>query len=209
MRNQPKRMKRRKVSNDRGTYAMLSFIVLVAITAVCVRVAYMADEPQQISEEYRMYLEGQEPSPPQTWEELSEALADEIPEDAEAPYEAERIEEALLAKGTKIEDVTVSHYCICKRCCGKDESHPDYGITASGRAAAPGTSVAVDPNMIPLGSDVLVDYGDGEIHYYRADDTGGAIKGARIDLCVEDHETALALGLRKATVWYIEGEDND
>lgn len=112
--------------------------------------------------------------------------------------ENERIEAALLENAVKLENVTVSHYCTCVRCCGKDN-----GITASGRIATPGVSVAVDPSVIPLGSDVLVDYGDGEIHYYRADDTGGAVKGSHIDLCMESHEAALQAGIRTATVYWV------
>lgn len=102
----------------------------------------------------------------------------------------------------QIENATLTHYCICEQCCGKDESHPAYGITASGRAAEPYVSVAVDPFIIELGSTVYVDYGDGEIHEYRADDTGSNVNGARIDLCVSSHEEALELGIRTVRVWY-------
>lgn len=118
----------------------------------------------------------------------------------EEPEEAEneRIEAALLARAHAIEDVTVTHYDCCVECCGKDD-----GITASGVLATPGVTVAVDPSVIPLGSDVLVDYGDGEIHYYRADDTGGAVKGNHIDLCVATHEEALQLGRQTATVYWV------
>lgn len=124
---------------------------------------------------------------------------------AEGQEEAENelIEAALLAKATKIENVTVTHYCICEKCCGKSQDHPAYGITASGRRATPGVSVGVDPDVIPLGADVLVDYGDGEIHYYRADDTGIGISGNHIDLCVGSHQEALELGVRSATVWWV------
>lgn len=115
--------------------------------------------------------------------------------------ENERIEAALLENAVKLENVTVSHYCTCVMCCGKDN-----GITASGRIATPGVSVAVDPSVIPLGSDVLVDYGDGEIHYMRADDVGGAIKGAHIDVCVKDHQTAISEGVKTATVYWISPE---
>lgn len=121
----------------------------------------------------------------------------------EEPEEAEneRIEAALLARAHAIEDVTVTHYDCCVECCGKDD-----GITASGVRATPGVTVAVDPNVIPLGSDVLVDYGDGEIEYYRADDVGGAVKGNHIDLCVGSHEEALQLGRRTATVYWVSNE---
>lgn len=113
--------------------------------------------------------------------------------------ENEKIEAALLARAHVIKDCVVSHYDCCVACCGKDD-----GITASGVRATPGVTVAVDPAVIPLGSDVLVDYGDGEIHYMRADDVGGAVQGSHIDLCVESHELANQLGMRTATVYWVE-----
>ena len=115
--------------------------------------------------------------------------------------ENDLIEAALLDKAHVIKECTVTHYDCCVACCGKDD-----GITASGVKSTPGVTVAVDPDVIPLGSDVLVDYGDGEIHYYRADDVGAAIKGNRIDLCVESHEEALMLGRRTATVYCVEAD---
>lgn len=120
---------------------------------------------------------------------------EEIQEDFENYY----IEQALLAKANKIENVKVSHYCCCVKCCGKDD-----GITYSGVKATPGVTVAVDTSIIPLGSDVLVDYGDGIINYYRADDTGSAIKGNKLDLCVSSHQEAINLGVRTATVYWVE-----
>ena len=125
-------------------------------------------------------------------------------EAAVGPEEAENelIEAALLARAHVIEGVTVTHYDCCVQCCGKDD-----GITASGVRATPGVTVAVDPAVIPLGSDVLVDYGDGETHYYRADDVGGAVKGNHIDLCVATHEEALQLGRRTATVYWVAPEE--
>lgn len=102
-----------------------------------------------------------------------------------------------------LEDVTITHYDICVRCCGKVD-----GITASGVRATPYTTVAVDPSVIPLGADVLVDYGDGAgLRRYRAEDTGGAIKGNRIDLCVSSHVEAQQLGRRTATVYWVAREE--
>jgi 3D (Asp-Asp-Asp) domain-containing protein len=51
-----------------------------------------------------------------------------------------------------------------------------------------------------------VDYGDGEIQYYRADDTGYGVDGNAIDLCVATHEEALELGRRIATVYFVPPE---
>lgn len=119
-------------------------------------------------------------------------------------YENEKIEAALLARSHILKNVTVTHYCPCKKCCGKDPDHPAYGVTASGRKLNPGVSVGVDPSVIPLGSTVIADYGDGELHYYVADDTGSGVDGKHIDLAVTDHQTALNLGVRKATVYWCE-----
>ena len=122
---------------------------------------------------------------------------EEVQEDFENYY----ILNALLAKANKIEDVKVTHYCCCVKCCGKDD-----GITYSGVKATPGVTVAVDTSIIQLGSDVLVDYGDGIINYYRADDTGSAIKGNKLDLCVSSHQEAINLGVRTATVYWVEAD---
>ncbi len=135
------------------------------------------------------------------------AVMPEISMEALEDFENKRIKAALLERAVRLEDVTVTHYCICRKCCGKSPDHPAYGITASGRRAAPGVSVAVDPDVIPLGSDVLVDYGDGELHDYRADDTGSGVKGLHLDLCVESHQAVLTLGVRTATIYYIVPEE--
>lgn len=126
---------------------------------------------------------------------------DDTPATAPETAENELIEAALLARAVMIEECTVTHYDVCEVCCGKTD-----GITATGVQAAPYITVAVDPAVIPLGSDVLVDYGDGELHYYRADDTGAAVRGNRIDLCVESHAEAVALGRKTATVYWVEQE---
>jgi 3D (Asp-Asp-Asp) domain-containing protein len=123
-------------------------------------------------------------------------IAEEIKED----FENQKIEEALLARATRLDNVIVTHYCseLRPHICGTGD-----GITASGRQVTPYVSVAVDPTVIPMGSDVLVDYGDGEIHYYRADDTGAWVNGKHLDLAVESHDEALQLGIKTATVYWV------
>ena len=113
------------------------------------------------------------------------------------------IEEALLAAATRIDRCEITYYCSERRphICGTGD-----GITASGTEVVPGVTCAVDPRVIPLGADVLVDFGDGELHYYRAADTGGAIKKDHIDLCVATHKEALQLGRKTATVYWVAQE---
>ena len=101
-----------------------------------------------------------------------------------------------------LEGVTITHYDVCSKCCGKTD-----GITASGAHATPYSTVAVDPSVIPLGAELLVDYGDGAgLRRYRAEDTGAAVKGDHIDLCVGSHAEALQLGVKTATVYWMEVE---
>lgn len=106
-----------------------------------------------------------------------------------------------------MEDVLLTHYCICEKCCGKNPDHPAYGITASGRTAEPYISVAVDPDVIPIGSTVWIAFSDGGRIQCRADDTGSAINGARIDLCVSSHTEAIEHGIDTVTVYWEVNED--
>ncbi len=56
--------------------------------------------------------------------------------------------------------------------------------------------IAVDPNVIPLGSKVWVE-GYGEA---IAGDTGGAIKGNKIDVFIPSKEEALKWGIKKVKI---------
>ncbi len=61
-----------------------------------------------------------------------------------------------------------------------------YSVSAMGNPLRHGI-VAIDPSIVPLGSKVYVEAADGSWSYgvASAEDTGGAIKGNRIDLCFE------------------------
>ena len=135
-----------------------------------------------------------------------------LPGDDTPAQEPLRLDQAHVLKDVTyycvLDSVSVTYYCTCQRCCGKAPDHPAYGITASGTRATPYRTVAVDPSVIPLGADVLVDYGDGAgLRRYRAEDTGGAVKGNHIDLCVGNHAEALQLGRRTATVYWVDPEE--
>ena len=114
--------------------------------------------------------------------------------------ENELIEAALLARSHRLEDVTITFYCCEERphICGTGT-----GITASGRRVTPYVSCAVDPDIIPLGSTIMIEY-NGEMVYLRADDTGPAVKGDHIDIAVQDHQEALSLGTKTADIWWCE-----
>lgn len=100
-----------------------------------------------------------------------------------------------------LRNCTITYYCCERRphICGGGT-----GKTATGTDVMAGRSAAVDPNVIPLGAEIFVDYGDGVLHSYIAEDTGSAVLGGHIDLAVQTHEEALELGVREATVWWTE-----
>jgi 3D (Asp-Asp-Asp) domain-containing protein len=91
---------------------------------------------------------------------------------------------------TKTMLVDATAYCSCTKCCGKSD-----GITASGVKAKANHTIAVDKRIIPLGTVVLI---NGK--QYVAEDTGGAIKGNRIDIYFDSHEQALKWGRQQIEI---------
>ena len=65
--------------------------------------------------------------------------------------------------------------------------------------------IAVDPRVIPLGTQLYIEAVDGSwtYGYAVAGDTGGAIKGARIDLFYDSHAQAISFGRRAARVYIL------
>ena len=89
-------------------------------------------------------------------------------------------------------------------------THPSenggYTVSAMGNTLGHGI-VAVDPSVIPLGSKVYVEAADGSWVYgvASAEDTGGAIKGNRIDLCYEGSVSEVNnFGIRSCVVYILE-----
>ena len=83
--------------------------------------------------------------------------------------------------------------------CGKSD-----GITASGAMFEVGV-VAVDPRVIPLGTKLYIESVDGKYvyGYCTALDTGGAIKGNKVDLAMNTKSECFQFGRRKVTVYIL------
>ena len=66
--------------------------------------------------------------------------------------------------------------------------------------------IAVDPNVIPLGTRLYVEAADGSwtYGYCVAGDTGGAIKGNKIDLFFDTAAEVKKFGVRNARVYILE-----
>lgn len=72
--------------------------------------------------------------------------------------------------------------------------------TKSGTIPTAGRTVSVDPDVIPLGTAIIIDG-----HEYIAEDTGNAVKGNTLDIYFDSHEAAVEYGVQKKTI-YIKGE---
>lgn len=83
-------------------------------------------------------------------------------------------------------------YCKCEKCCGIWTDSP----TKSGTIPQEGRTIAVDPDVIPLGTQVLI---DGQT--YTAEDTGSAVKGNVIDIYFNDHEETEKYGRQEKNIW--------
>lgn len=77
----------------------------------------------------------------------------------------------------------------------------DSSKTATGTTPTAGRTCAVDPKVIPYGSEVIING-----HTYIAEDCGGAVKGNRIDILFATHQEALNFGVQYADVSYVTKE---
>ena len=120
-------------------------------------------------------------------------MANDYALEAKARREQAEAYEALGAY-RYIGECTITAYCPCAECCGRLAD----GTTATGLPAGPGI-VAVDPDVIPLGSTVIIDG-----MKYLAADTGSGVEGLDIDIFLASHEETVAHGVRTADVWVVE-----
>lgn len=80
--------------------------------------------------------------------------------------------------------------------CPDSECSDEWGdMTSTGVRAKEGRTIAVDPRVIPYGSEVKING-----HTYIAEDCGGAVKGKTIDIYFDTHEEAVTFGVQYAEV---------
>lgn len=192
--NAARKLTRQQRAQRRRIYRRTSAVFLVLLLCLCsalwgMAAAKAAYSPQETRNAAPMET-------PVEAKNASPAPAIEPQED----FENERIEEALLSRSTVIENCTVTFYCAEQypHICGTGD-----GISRDGTPVLPWGTCAVDPNVIPLGSTVMVDLGDGEgLRTLVANDTG--VGGNHIDLCVPTHAEALEFGVKTLTVYWCE-----
>lgn len=120
-------------------------------------------------------------------------------------------EEPTEPKTRYIGDFVLTAYCSCGICCGEyannrpiDENGRKIVYGSLGEKLTSGYSIAVDPNVIPYGSEVIIDGRN-----YKAQDCGGAIKGNRIDVYFDNHQEALNFGRQTKGVEIVESTNTD
>jgi uncharacterized protein YabE (DUF348 family)/3D (Asp-Asp-Asp) domain-containing protein len=120
-----------------------------------------------------------------------------------ASPEVENISKNGIEFGYKkiINNVTLTAYSDDFASTGKEKSDPNSGITYSGSTVQEGRTIAVDKNVIPIGWWVFID----GIGFRRAEDTGGAIKGNKIDIYFESSDYVNKFGLKRGYTVYVIG----
>ena len=100
-----------------------------------------------------------------------------------------------------MKNVTLTAYTAHYASTGKNEDDPGFGVTASGTKVTEGRTIAVDPDVIPMGWWVYID----GIGFRRAEDKGSAVKGNKIDVYFDSEEVAKKFGTKKGFTVYVIG----
>jgi len=100
-----------------------------------------------------------------------------------------------------INNATLTAYSAGVASTGKTPEHPQYGITSSGTRVMEGRTIAVDPKVIPLGWWVYID----GLGFRRAEDTGSAIKGNKVDVYFDSNDYANRFGTKRGYTIYVIG----
>ena len=106
----------------------------------------------------------------------------------------EDIDVLKKSKAKYIGQFKISYYCACEKCCGKSDA-----ITASGKKAAEGVTVAADGNLLPFGTKIYIR----GLGWREVQDRGGAIKGNVLDVYVSSHDHIPPQGTYSADVWVV------
>lgn len=139
---------------------------------------------------------------------VSQETVEPPPVTTPAPEVSEpAVEEPETPAPIELGEFKTTAYCTCVKCCGIwSQDHPsragtDYvQKTASGTIPTAGRTVAVDTDVIPFGTVLIIDG-----HEYVAEDTGSAVNGNVIDIYFDSHESACEYGVQYKTI-YIKGE---
>ena len=130
--------------------------------------------------------------------EPKEQLKEQIDKEKIVEIETDKEVDTQAVQPVSLGEFKITAYCSCEICCGEWANNRPNGVVygAIGEELKEGYSIAVDPNVIPYRTEVII---NGKT--YKAQDCGGAIKGNRIDLYMEDHQRALEHGVQYAEIF--------
>lgn len=176
------REERRRLQRRSANIRFVAFIlVLLAIGAT---IGYAAGRAQATQEPLTGSEVSTDTQPPETPPAAQESQEEGVPE--------------LELIGT----FRATAYCPCVKCCGIwSAEHPDRGDdyiqrTSSGTIPEEGRTIAADWDVLPVGSEVILNG-----HTYIVEDTGGAVEGNAIDIFFESHEAAVAFGVQEVDLY--------
>ena len=144
--------------------AFVAYMILLALvgTLLCLRIDAVASRPETVT--------------------LPETVTPEIAVLSDETEPVEQTHVDAVERGAEEREMVslgvfrITYYTNSIECCGKKD-----GVTRSGAIARSNHTIAVDPEVIPLGSEVMI---GGTV--YTAEDIGGAVKGKVIDIYVDD-----------------------
>lgn len=123
-------------------------------------------------------------------------VVDEVTVEENLPIIDEEKNAEIVPKTISLGVCKLTAYCM--------ENYPhicnngDANATSTGAVPTVGRTIAVDPKVIPYGSEVIING-----HTYVAEDCGGAIKGNTIDILFATHQEALDFGVQYAEVFLV------
>lgn len=128
-------------------------------------------------------------------EERKAKEAEKVIDTSNIPSRGGYLEDSGKEKGSNKRSLgtfKLTAYCPCSICTGKYAK----GITSTGTRATANRTIAVDPKVIPYGSNVEINGNN-----YIAEDSGSAIKKYKIDIYFNTHSEALRFGIKYAEVF--------
>ena len=188
VRHQKNQLRYEKYVWQLGAFGLLALAVTVNMGMMS-RIAGLEKAREADADRYQAQIKRAERSRDLAVRELGAASLRQAKEQAARAEQAAAYEAVVAYR--YVGECTVTYYCPCEKCCGKWAD----GLTATGLPAGPGI-VAVDPEVIPLGSTVII---DGQ--RYLAADTG--VTGKHVDVCMMEHAATVEAGVRTADVWVI------
>lgn len=171
---------------------MVSLIIGAMIVGVATNVMFAEPEEIDIGKQMEIIKKGSMESLKEDF--LQEQRVEKMKQDVKNYKKEQTGKEEQKNKEIYLGTFKATGYDLTVGSTGKSESHPAYGITASGESLKGHTwdsarAIAVDTSIIPLGSTVRLEF-SGQWHYmsgeYRALDTGSAINGYIVDVFFGD-----------------------